>query len=111
MNWTLIQEKYPKAFKFYTKKYGFADTKIAQNNLLQMLNHSNQLDRLLYDFFDEQGIIIVINYYWEGKTFCTEIWVNGKNDSDILYNTRPEAEEQAFECAFAILEERLCGKG
>ena len=93
MNWNLIKEKYPKAHK-----YLFDHCKVAID-----IDKS----RFLYDFFDEQGIYVIINrspadneFFWSidiGKDFC---------DGDYT-NTRTEAEEQAFLKAFEILEDKL----
>ena len=112
MNWKEIKEKCPRAFKFYTKKYGFVDTEIAQNNLLLMLG--DDLDRRLYDFFDEQGIIIDIAPTFSkkvnGKTeFYIDWWIDDMPaaESNKNYKTRAEAEEQAFIKAFEILENKL----
>ena len=89
MNWKIIKEKYPKAYEL-------------------ALKNSNPAfcDRLLYDFFDSQGIYAIINrspadneFFWSidiGKDFC---------DGDYT-NTRTEAEEQAFLKAFEILEDK-----
>lgn len=72
-------------------------------------------DRLLYDFFDEQGIKIFIKparpdvpfpnvllYKWEIQNFLDLDETDFKK-----YPTRTEAEEQAFLRAFEILEEKL----
>ena len=92
---TLIKEKYPKAEELADN---WGDTHTID---------WRQSDRWLYDFFDEQGIYVIINrspadneFFWSidiDKDFC---------DGDYT-NTRTEAEEQAFIKAFEILEDKL----
>lgn len=96
MNWREIKEKYPKAVEVLrdTEHYDLAEP------------------RRLYDFFDEQGLHISINY--DNRLFSNLItnensetegdyWVDAGYD----YPTRTEAEEQAFIKAFEILEAKL----
>jgi len=88
MNWNLIKEKYPKASAKFKEWIYFA------------MNNTTQ--RQLYDFFDEQGIIIQIKFFWKaevlGKKWSYEIsndfeyiYSSNLNDS-ITYSNRTEAE-------------------
>ena len=117
MNWNLIKEKYPKAYGLLTKSYSRFH-----------LEHGFYI-RLLYDFFDEQGIYIDISPTLDYKEsiikntphkllFNSEVYTRHERDGQnkpFLYeetfgsfwDTRTEAEEKAFEKAFEILEERL----
>jgi hypothetical protein len=100
MNWKSIKKKYPKAFKLLDKTVDiFWDC------------------RFLYDFFDEQGIIIQIKFFWKAEILKKKwsyeisndfeyIYSSNLNDS-ITYSNRIEAEEQAFLKAFEILEEKI----
>lgn len=95
MNFNLIKEKYPKAFSFWIKSE------------LSMMDVKN--DRHLYDFFDEQGICIAVypffnHFIW--KIHLPET-LNPFIDGDRKYDSRTEAEEQAFLKAFEILENKL----
>jgi hypothetical protein len=62
-------------------------------------------NRLLFDFFDEQGIIVEIEYNWGTLKFNPI--VNSDDVSVTEYETRQEAEEKAFKKAFQLLEEKL----
>ena len=103
MNWTLIKEKYPKAEELADN---WGDTHTID---------WRQSDRWLYDFFDEQGIYINISreYLWEGEydTNPRREWqgfieYEPSSEATDFYNTRTEAEEQAFIKAFEILEDK-----
>ena len=124
MNWKEISDKHPKAFKsmlhFLQKPFG---------DLLELeLEHYSPFEyfeseycgpvyedfgwniRNLYDFFDENRILISIDAYTDSQDgdivwFDPEIF--GATNNIGIYHTRPEAEADAFEEAFKILEERL----
>ena len=111
MNWNLIKEKYPKAYK------EGQDWWVAHAEIYEPAFLFNIGNRFLYDFFDEQGIIIQIKFFWKaevlGKKWSYEIsndfeyiYSSNLNDS-ITYSNRTEAEEQAFIKAFEILEDKL----
>ena len=96
MNWTQINKKYPKA------------TKKAFNWRSFLKEH----ERDLYDFFDEQKIFIEISLFCATnfKNWCYDIIFSGSLFSDFVethINSRKEAEQQAFEKAFEILERQL----
>lgn len=88
-------------------------------------------DRMLYDFFDEQGIKVYIvpcnDYKWNLSTNAFKIVVDVIDEQGIelrqpdilqndqyhrekVFNNRTEAETQAFTRAFEILEKRLEGE-
>ena len=103
MNWTLIKEKYSKAFELMDMSFDIFWEKDREANKC----------RFLYDFFDEQGIIIDIAPTFskevDGKTeFYIDWWIDDipVAESREHYKTRTEAEEQAFLKAFEILEAR-----
>jgi|WetSurMetagenome_2_1015567.scaffolds.fasta_scaffold651543_2 hypothetical protein len=108
MNWTLIKEKYPKAWDKLSRFIG--------EKHIESFQYLSKLWRVeLYDFFDEQGIIINIEYVeidsfagilYQRNGVCYEV---DKNDNLYLpaQSTRTEAEEQAFLKAFEILESKL----
>ncbi len=94
MDWNKIKEKHPKAWNklisWQEGKFGF-------------------ICRQLYDFFDEQGIIIIIEY---GLPSATEEYgfipsIRAEWPPLESYKTRTEAEEKAFEKAFEILNNKL----
>ena len=101
MNWDKIKEQYLKAWELFWQSdyYG-----------LQRQNH-----RIFFDFFDEQGVFIVIdfNFHDDEKIWDYSVIDEvGYNQSEDLsdYKTRTEAEEKAFEKAFEILENKLEGE-
>lgn len=55
--------------------------------------------RLLYDFFDENGVFLYIAFDVAGA------FINNFTDKD--HNTRIEAEVEGFECSFKTLESKL----
>ena len=110
MDWELIKEKYPKASENLQKwakgEEGFiigADP------------------RVLYDFFDENGIIIEITrshselknfigwfeYYIYLDDILKTCSMDNKDYTEPYTKTRTEAEEQAFLKAFEILNNKL----
>ena len=96
MNWKIIKEKYPKAHK-----YLFDHCKVAID-----IDKS----RFLYDFFDEQDIYIMMILEWDfDNKKRWDFWIDyvEKRIDSGLYDTRTEAEEQAFLRAFKILEDKL----
>jgi hypothetical protein len=111
MNWKEIKEKYPKALqKAIETGEWFID------NDGNVRSCGNGL-RVLYDFFDENNITIIIG---RGLSrYITNLpdspwWFNieyGKyayiQDPTEVFNERKEAESAAFEKAFEILENKL----
>ena len=103
MNWNLIK-KYPKSYSKYDKEY-----RISSNSDIYGEHHPNQ--RVLYDFFDEQDIMIEVTYFSEDGRFDASIMRYGMPDGVYLFSTpycktRTEAEELAFAEAFKILEKK-----
>ena len=125
MNWTKIEEKHPKAlgrlhFHLNTDYWGYE----VDNDRIKMFTsgsngckflHFNTRD--LYDFFDEQGLEIDITpYHHNHKLYYSHNFPTNEYYSECVgtvreYNsrlkTRKEAETQAFEKAFEILEDKL----
>ena len=109
MKWNKIKEKYPKAFDIGQKWW------VSNVDNYELDITINASDRFLYDFFDEQGMYISaeidttmeakfspVIYSLTDNEPCEEIWRD-----EYLWRTRTEAEEQAFEKAFEILENKL----
>jgi hypothetical protein len=94
MNWKEIKTNQPTAYAKYLK-YPFPVNA-----------------RPLFDFFDEQGINVFIDWMPDqtgrGIEYLYKIldWECQQGDSG-PYPTRREAEEQAFTKAFELLEEKL----
>ena len=125
MNWKKIKKKHPKAWELFCKRYSIdldVFWKITDDGELLDTDYetSGYFDeRLLYDFFDEQGIYIEIIPRCNLKEICFEA-VGLKHEPShrysnadeflfddyeyLKYKTRPEAESAAFERAFKILE-------
>jgi len=99
LQWQKIKEKHPKAYDtlwYWDAKFG-----------VQVINRGDYT-RFLYDFFDENEIIINICFaiseawYYNIDTdvfFCTA--------NDDTFKSRTKAETAAFTKAFEILEEKL----
>ena len=107
MNWEEIEKKYPKAHGLFDDWY-VGNIKISWKNFLLAP------PRRLYDFFDENNLFIEVHVYNEsisGKLhFTAQIWEDAY--SSALFETkdhptRPEAETEAFNKAFEILEKQL----
>jgi hypothetical protein len=131
INWNEIVKKYPKSAKLFEQKYSDfkADCKyIPGLNLAFSISNSGiyQYDTALcpsreigFDifyilcekFFDENNIIILLNYYdnikrceWTPQILNKDaIWLYRKH---IYFNTRDEAKEQAVLKAFEIMENK-----
>ena len=120
MNWTEIKEKYPKGFNLFEQHFIKEEPeihcfKIIGNGI--WVNWRKEVEtyfeeRLLYDFFDENGIFISIEYNSdEPMCFDWYIWTESMTASNLeipmVYKERTNAESAAFEKAFKILEDRL----
>ena len=115
MNWEQIAKKYPRAFKLLCDKLGFVAyyselfeeemtlLKQFKENLFSHEDYGWNI-RELYDFFDEHEIMICITYEFD---WGYEIYESG---SDMIcsvkkwYNTRKEAETEAFTKAFKYIK-------
>ena len=97
-----IKEKYPKAGELLVKRYNIDESLVDIRYFVE-----DYLGRNLYDFFDEQGIIISIwatlNFLGKHTGFRIKIDFTDVKD----YKTRALAEEKAFTKAFEILESKL----
>jgi hypothetical protein len=89
-------ENVPEEFKNYILEQGVEDDKVAA---LIDVN-----PRVLFDMFDENNIIVVINYH---ENFGFNYAVCDDNDEQHYYKNRREAESFAVESAFEILEGEL----
>lgn len=115
LQWALIKEKYPKAYTLLTKDGAYS---IHEDGLFEWVEEYSYLYPLrdLYDFFDENEIIIGIMWTPGGNVLPSEYMVFAYDfcidglpafESKGYYKTRTEAEEQAFLKAFEILEDKL----
>jgi hypothetical protein len=84
----------PEEFKEFMLKQGIEDEKVAKIIDVNV--------RILFDMFDENGVIIVIKHH-NNFGFSWAIEETGGS----FYKTRKEAEHAAIEQAFEILEEQL----
>ena len=101
MNWKEINNKYPKASNKWNDW--------SKNYPLQYVCSSDNELRILYDFFDEQGIYIFPlrgYYHFKGLGLGYEIQENRRHRQH-GFKTRKETEQAAFEKAFEILENKL----
>ena len=108
MNWTKIKENFPSAYKKCN------DWGIEQGGSLRTFPLKPELEdllfRSLFDFFDENGIRISIQYEKTPKGDGVFTWAVDPK-IDILRwemaKSRLEAEEGAFLEAFEVLERKL----
>jgi len=124
MNWKEIKRKYPKAHRKF-ENWAIDHEYLGINEPFsgKTLNHIYYDNHDLYDFFDKQKIYITIDWYY---VKCYEYNYNLDKDFEVKSNkinwnycirpysltipnfeTRPKAENGAFEKAFEILEEKI----
>ena len=104
MNWKIIKEKYPKAYK------EGQDWWVAHAEIYEPAFLFNIGNRFLYDFFDEQGIYIEILKMFDGNYTTPTgfyFYIDDYTRDEYSADTRTLAEEQAFIKAFEILEDKL----
>lgn len=98
---------YPKSFELFTqfiKKKLEGMEEIEESDMTKLIDQVVGVDcRKLYDFFDENNIVISVSYYSEQMFTYT----NSKQSFSNTRPTRAEAEVEAFKDAFKTLEE-LC---
>lgn len=104
MNYTEIKEKYPKSFEVFCEWNGI-------NPSYEGLS-SFHAGRDLYDFFDQNRILVNARYDYirsDDAHFDAEILdqATGVETYSTGWLTRPEAETAGFMKAFEILEERI----
>lgn len=95
MNWKKIKKDYPKSY-----------------SELEGIGISGSVwDRSLYDFFDENEMIIIIDYDFHDGVFLWKFDITygcgTMYESAAQYTDRNKAEQAAFEKAFEILENKL----
>jgi len=119
MNWKEIDEKCPKAFKHYLTTIN-AWCSGYEKIVCQSTNKIYQ-PRDLYDFFDGEGLYIVLHPVakWKPDGEHSSEWdfsILGNTHSEFgtttpakrtKYNERSEVESIAFTKAFELLEEKL----
>ena len=116
MDWEQIKKDTPKAFEKLIKWLDCSvEVEIEGEDLVSytkalpthhILNKEIMPLRRLYDFFDEQGIFICILPAfsgWDWEVYVDDKWIDS---SDIKNENRKEAEADAFERAFFILEKQ-----
>ena len=102
MNWKEIRDKYPKAAEAHKKwTKGYYNINVEPDN------------RDLYDFFDENGIFIRVDFEFNEDGLEWAYYINRPNFRKTYvgdyYKSRKEAETEAFTKAFEILESKLKG--
>lgn len=107
MNWIEIRKKYPKS---YAKWYCFTQIDTAEKSL--QTNNIIYYTGLLFYFFDDNGIVInITNDYSEDETKFKYWYIISQLIEQRIQNeyfhSRKEAESEAFEKAFEILESKL----
>jgi len=112
MNWKEIEKKLPKAWEAFEK---WLQTDVVFNmdefQAIEKDIYKFSLNiRKLFDFFDKQGLVILIDYYqnyfyWFIKSPNDIINISGEAWKKI--KTRTEAETAAFTRAFKMLERTL----
>ena len=117
MDWEKIKKDCPKAFeKFYSEWVGCDENE--KEDFLKCMK--SYYLRALYDFFDGNGIYVIIflqaigylgNVPFEYEGWGYKIWLKEGQLNEpteiICYDTRKKAEESALERAFEILEDKL----
>lgn len=105
MDWNEIKENHPKSYQVWQQWLKLHCSSDYWDNFWKELNDIDV--RVLYDFFDEQGIYVIINHSPADKEFFYTIDINMVCIDGDYYKTRTKAEEQAFLKAFKILEDRI----
>lgn len=113
MNWQEIKYKCPKSFKLWLD-YLPAIEKVKLKNDFESYcdDYFIYFFRDLYDFFDKNNILIEKLEKRDSWIFCISndcawLYVSLRDDPEIKYNLRKEAEIAAFEKSFEVLEERI----
>lgn len=115
MNWIQLYKDYPLAYDLMQDTFKCLYTlsshvfKAVEGKPYEMspISIKHPLKRDLYDFFDEQGVVIGVGYGDE-NFFTYEIDYNGGIlDVDCKSMNRKETETGAFTKAFEILNDRL----
>lgn len=120
MNWKQIAKKYPKAIEKFGEWYCCTNDSMwisydkSQAVFCKIGHESEVNDRDLYEFFDENGITIIIDLFSQDRPALSPASVFGWKLFGIAfipnsnaYKTRLEAETKAFEKAFEILNKKL----
>jgi hypothetical protein len=92
---SLNNENVPEDFKQYVRAQD-----LTNENVSIMINSN---PRMLFDVFDEHKVYIQITYYDGPKFWCSINGVTSENKHD----SRIDAEEEAIQGAFTILETKL----
>tara|TARA_R110000868_G_scaffold14426_4_gene67233 strand:+ start:36909 stop:37277 length:369 start_codon:yes stop_codon:yes gene_type:complete len=87
-------ETVPEEFKQAVLQTGISDENLA--TLIEVQ------PRVLFDVFDENNIIIIIKHHNLGFTYAVE-----EADQNDFFKTRKEAELEAIDTAFGILEDSI----
>ena len=113
MNWKETKEKCPKALHKYNLYNwdGYENYKIDNYAPIVLKDLAKTNNRNLYDFFDENGVIVSVIYEINAdglEYYDWEIYDNNtRTYPDNEHNSRTEAETEAFNKAFEILENKL----
>lgn len=112
MDWTAVKKDTPKAFERFVKWIDTESDDILQFELMMILKN----ERDLYDFFDDQKIIIDIQYELmdingiDKFMFVPSAVIISLKEriGKSQYGKRKQAENAIFTEAFKILENQLC---
>lgn len=113
MNWIEIAKKYPKAYNTLVGETAEEQVWICRDSEpICMIDDDEGLwnDRLLYDFFDAQGIFLSVCVIQGGKEIKASYSVNKKdqlNGLSEIVSSRLEAEGNGYLKCFDILEYKL----
>ena len=120
MNWNKIKSSYPDVWYelidyiadpgiFHERRIRIENGKVAADSKTDDDNwfEVDVLDpRDLYEFFEQSGIFVVIMYNeWFGY-FSYEIYSELRNEISRMFDSRIEAETDAFMCAFEIMDKQ-----
>ena len=123
LNWKEIKEKCPKAWDKLFEMFSdgiienfieFENEGFFYSDIIRFEDKAPSLmSRILYDFFDENDLVVTIGYwseeqmpfYWDIAKWGMPASVSLSSNAD--FNGRTEAETEAFNKAFEILENKL----
>lgn len=115
MNWTELKTDFPKAWQVFWEEFAVGFELDSQFNELILNYDGRRLDvfdwRSLYDFLDQQGIMVTVEYDSELYVWYWYIFQEGTEDP-VLYSktrdkSRANAEKDAFRFAFNYLNSIL----
>lgn len=108
MEWIKLNKDYPLAYSYMEAQfkclYSIKCSNYSTGNLIS-LSVKHPLKRDLYDFFDNEHLFVEI--WFDTEQFGYKVIHDSFISSQIEFNTRSQAETEAFGSAFEILNKRL----